>query len=102
MRIGSPAHKELFCRTFLEGHRSYEPESLPWPGLDGEALALLPSLPFWTFALQWEEAAGPLAPPLPGAGADPPGARALTLQGDGETGPAGILRPMSGRYGLPA
>jgi hypothetical protein len=29
MKIGSEAHKELFCRTFLEGHRCYEPAELP-------------------------------------------------------------------------
>jgi len=59
MKIGSEAHKELFCRTFLEGHRRYEPAELPWPALDGEPLALLRSLPFWTFALQAEEDSTP-------------------------------------------
>src|SRR4029453_16847298 len=101
MRIGSPAHKELFCRTFLEGHRSYEPESLPWPVLDGEALALLRSLPFWTFALQAEEDAGPLITACAALERDPLVREALQLQADEETRHAGILRHMIGRHGPP-
>ena len=31
MKIGSEAHKELFCQTFFEGHVKYEPAELPWP-----------------------------------------------------------------------
>src|SRR4029450_11974820 len=102
MRIGPPAHKELFRRTFLEGHRSYEPESLPWPVLDGEALALLRSLPFWTFALQAEEDAGPLITACAALERDPLVREALQLQADEETRHAGILRHMSGGYGRPA
>jgi hypothetical protein len=31
MKIGSEAHNELFCRSFMESHLEYEPEQLPWP-----------------------------------------------------------------------
>jgi hypothetical protein len=102
MKIGSPAHKELFCRCFLEGHRRYEPESLPWPALDGEPLALLQSLPFWTFALQAEADAGPMISACAALERDPLVREALQLQADEETRHAGILRHMITRYALQA
>jgi hypothetical protein len=102
MKIGSPAHKELFCRWFLEGHRRYEPESLPWPALDGEPLALLRSLPFWTFALQAEADAGPMISACAALERDPLVREALQLQADEETRHAGILRHMIARYALHA
>src|SRR5262249_57443817 len=80
MKIGSEAHKELFCRTFLEGHRCYEPAELSWPVLDGEPLALLRSLPFWTFALQAEEDAGPMITACAAFERDPLIREALQLQ----------------------
>ncbi len=60
MRIGSDAHKELFCRTFIDGHRRYEPADLPWPELDDAQLALLRGVPLWTHARQFESDAGPM------------------------------------------
>ena len=102
MKIGSPAHKELFCRTFLDGHRRYEPESLPWPALDGEHLDLLRSLPFWTFALQAEADAGPMISACAALERDPLVREALQLQADEETRHAGILRHMIARYALQA
>src|SRR5262245_28425725 len=102
MKIGSPAHKELFCRTFLEGHRRYEPQSLPWPALDGEALELLRSLPFWTFALQAEEDAGPMINACAALEPDPIVREALQLQADEETRHAGIIRHLIGLYELHA
>ena len=38
MRIGSDAHKELFCRDFVRSHVQYDPKTLPWPELGGPAL----------------------------------------------------------------
>ena len=102
MKIGSEAHKELFCRTFLEGHRRYEPAELPWPGLDGEPLALLRSLPFWTFALQAEEDAGPMITACAAFEHDPLVREALQLQAAEETRHAGIIRHLIGLYELHA
>src|SRR5262245_21592007 len=102
MKIGSEAHKELFCRTFLEGHRRYEPAELPWPALDDEALSLLRSLPFWTFALQAEEDAGPMISACAALEGDPLVREALQLQADEETRHAGIIRHMLGLYALHA
>ncbi len=44
---GSEAHKELFCRQFIETHEVFDPETLPWPALDQAALARLRGVPFW-------------------------------------------------------
>ena len=58
MKIGSEAHKELFCQSFLDNHQKYEPENLPWPELDEKALQSLRAIPFWVEALVTEQKAG--------------------------------------------
>ncbi|MBV9102138.1 MAG: hypothetical protein JO060_01020 [Candidatus Eremiobacteraeota bacterium] len=50
MKLGTPEHRDLFCRQFIETHVSFDPERLPWPSLDGETLALLRAFPFWSYA----------------------------------------------------
>lgn len=101
MQIGSQAHKELFCRTFFEGHRRYEPPELPWPELDAEQLALLRSLPFWTHALQFESDAGPMIQSVAARESDPLIREALELQAYEETRHAALVRHMIGLYDLP-
>jgi hypothetical protein len=100
MRIGSEAHKELFCRTFIDGHKSYQPEDLPWPDLDGDTLALLRGIPFWSYALKAEEDAGPMVTATSAVATDPLIREALALQGDEETRHARIIQHMIRRYGL--
>lgn len=69
MQIGSTEHKELFCRSFLESHRAYEPADLPWPELDGLSLARLRAIPIWKLALEIEVAAGVMLAEIAGASA---------------------------------
>jgi hypothetical protein len=102
MEIGSEAHKELFCRTFFEVHRPYEPAALPWPALDEEALALLRGIPFWTHALQAEEDAGPMITACADHERDPLVREALLLQAYEETRHARLIRHMIALYALPA
>src|SRR5215831_4698260 len=102
MKIGSEAHKELFCRTFLEQHRPYEPNRLEWPVLDDQALGLLRGLPFWTHALQAEEDAGPMISACAALEPDPVVRQALELQAFEEARHARILTHMIGLYGLHA
>ena len=101
MKIGSAAHKELFCRTFLAQHRPYEPEQLDWPVLDDEALALLRGLPFWTHALQAEEDAGPMITACAALEPDRTIRQALELQALEEARHARIIKHMIERYRLP-
>jgi hypothetical protein len=101
VKIGSAAHKELFCRTFLDQHRPYAPEELEWPVLDDEALALLRGLPFWTHALQAEEDAGPMISACAALEPDTTVRQALELQAFEEARHARIIKHMIERYRLP-
>jgi len=98
VKIGSAAHKELFCQTFLDQHRRYE---LKWPTLDESALALLRSLPFWTHALQAEEDAEPMISACAVLESDPTIRQALELQAFEEARHARIIKHMIALYRLP-
>jgi hypothetical protein len=54
IRLGSDAHKKLFCRTLLDTHNPYKPAVIDWPELDAEARERLVSLPIWDVAVQTE------------------------------------------------
>ena len=54
VRMGSDAHKRLFCRMLLETHNPYKPAVIAWPQLTQEALQRLSSLPIWDIAVQTE------------------------------------------------
>src|SRR5579864_4637961 len=54
IRIGSDAHKVLFCRMLLETFNPYKPAVIDWPRLTDEARARLVSLPIWIIAVQTE------------------------------------------------
>src|SRR5215831_7361919 len=100
VKIGSEAHKQLFCGTFFDQHRPYEAEQLEWPRLGEEALRLLRSLPFWTHALQAEEDAGPMIRACAALEPDPLVRQALELQAFEETRHARIIKHMTELYCL--
>ncbi len=100
MQVGSDVHKELFCRTFLEGHRKYEPEDLPWPDLQGDDLALIQGIPFWDHALQAEADAGPMVKACAEVATDPLIREALALQGYEEERHGRIIQHMIDRYDI--
>jgi hypothetical protein len=102
MQPGTPEHKELFCSAFLNTHEPYEPEALPWPGLDDKTLALLRSVPIWNFALQAETNAGLMLTRFAESEADPLIRRVLQLQADEETRHARLFTELVRRYGLGA
>ena len=81
MKLGSEQHKELFCRSFIEGHLKYEPEQLPWPELDGLALERLQTIPFWKEALYTERKAGMMVSAFAKTISDPAIQDAIALQG---------------------
>jgi hypothetical protein len=54
IRLGSDAHKTLFCRTLLDTFNPYKPAVIDWPELDAEARERLVSLPIWDIAVQTE------------------------------------------------
>ena len=54
IRVGSAAHKALFCRTLLDTFNPYKPAVIDWPELDAGARERLVSLPIWDVAVQTE------------------------------------------------
>lgn len=54
IRIGSEAHKVLFCRTLLDTFNPYKPAVIDWPKLDDETRDRLVKLPIWDIAVQTE------------------------------------------------
>jgi hypothetical protein len=102
MRIGSPEHKELFCRNFIDSHRAYEPPELPWPELDETSLARLRAIPIWTMALEVEIGAGLMLAGFAKTEQDPLVRNALELQGYEEDRHGRLLAYMVDRYGLHA
>ncbi len=81
MKLGSEQHKELFCRSFIESHLTYEPETLPWPELDRVSLERLRSIPFWREALVTEREAGLMVSAFAETVEDPLIHEAIALQG---------------------
>jgi hypothetical protein len=58
IRLGSEAHKALFCRELLETHDPYRPALIEWPELDPETRDKIVSLPVWDMAVQTEGRTG--------------------------------------------
>jgi hypothetical protein len=54
IRLGSEAHKTLFCRTLLDTFNPYKPAVIDWPLLDVETRNRLVELPIWDIAVQTE------------------------------------------------
>jgi hypothetical protein len=54
IRIGSTAHKELFCRMLLDTFEPYTPAAIDWPDLSAAARERLMRLPFWDIAVATE------------------------------------------------
>jgi len=54
IKIGSDAHKRLFCRMLLDTHNPYKPAVLVWPKLNPEALQRITTLPIWNIPVQTE------------------------------------------------
>jgi len=101
VRIGSNEHKELFCRSFLESHRAYDPQEWPWPELDPLSLARLRAIPIWTLALEVELGAGEMLGKYAKTEPDPLVRQALELQAYEEERHGRILQCLIDRYQLP-
>ena len=100
MKIGSEAHKELFCRSFMESHLEYEPEQLPWPQLDSATHERLRSIPFWEKAFDTEREAGVLVSAYAEMVDDPVLKEAIALQGREEGRHARLIKTLIDRYDI--
>jgi hypothetical protein len=102
VRLGSDAHKVLFCRSLVDTHRAWEPERLPWPRLDDDALARLRALPFWGEALGTEQETADKITAYAATVADPVLREAIALQGFEEERHARLLAVLMDRYAIRA
>jgi hypothetical protein len=81
IKAGSDAHKELFCRQFIETHRVFHPETVPWPDLDAASLARLRGMPFWQEVYHTERRAAAIVAAFTPQVIDPQVREAVALQG---------------------
>jgi hypothetical protein len=102
MRVGTPQHRELFCRTFIETHESFEPAELPWPDLHGVDLQRLRAFPFWRYARSIEQRAGRMVTAFAKTVEDPMIREAVALQGVEETRHGRLMEHVISRYGIDA
>ncbi len=100
MRVGSPQHRDLFCRTFIETHRVFEPADLPWPQLEARHIDLLRAFPFWAFALSMEQEADRMIAAFARTIEDPLIREAVELQGAEEARHGRLLKTLFEQYGI--
>jgi hypothetical protein len=100
MRVGTPAHRDLFCRTFLETHDPVEPEDLPWPELDEMHLRRVRAFPFWSYVFALEERAGRMVSNFAATLDDPVIREAVALQGAEEARHGRLMAHVIERYGI--
>jgi hypothetical protein len=101
IRIGSGAHKKLFCRTFVQTHRPFKPREIAWPDLSAEDVRRLRGLPVWSEAARTEAETAVKVQALGRVERDPVLAEALALQGYEEARHAEVIRLLTERYGIP-
>jgi hypothetical protein len=100
VRIGSEAHKALFCRAFLDSHDRYKPAVIAWPELDAAALRRLASLPIWRMAVETEGYASLRMEAMAAASGDPLVREAIALNAFEERRHKDVLGHMLRFYGI--
>jgi hypothetical protein len=102
MTPGSPAHRDLFCRSFIESHMAFEPETLPWPVVEGDLLAMLRAFPFWSYARSIEERSGQMVERFAESLDDPLIREAVGVQAIEEFRHERLMAQVLTRYGIDA
>jgi len=100
VRVGSEAHKDLFCRSFIQSHRRFEAEQLPWPDLDPESLARVQRVPFWQEVLHTEMRAIDIIDAFTRTVPDPMIREAIDLMGYEEKRHGRLVQVLIDRYGI--
>ena len=100
IRLGSEAHKALFCTTLLDTFNPYKPAVIEWPSLEPEAKARVTSLPIWDMAVQTENKAGLRMMAYAEHVTDPLVRHALELNGFEERRHRHVLSNMVQAYGI--
>lgn len=102
MRVGTPQHRDLFCRTFVETHVPFEPENLPWPELGAAHLRRMRAFPFWSYARSIEQRAGRMVTAFAQTLDDPLIREAVAVQGVEETRHGRLMSHVVDRYSIDA
>jgi hypothetical protein len=100
IRIGSDAHKTLFCRTLLDTFNPYKPAVIDWPKLDAEARDRLLSLPIWDIAVQTEGRARLNVASYAAIASDPLLRKAIDLNAFEEGRHKNVLSNLVAAYGI--
>ena len=100
IRIGSEAHKTLFCRTLLDTFNPYKPAVIDWPRLDTEARGRLVDLPIWDIAVQTEGRARLNVAAYGAVTADPLLRKAIELNAFEEGRHKHVLSNLVAAYGI--
>ena len=101
MEPGSQEHKELFCKFFIDSHKPFTPEELPWPELDEQTIEKLKGFPIWDYAVHTEHQVFNKLTAYSNEETDPLLKQALALQAYEEGRHANILRYFLKRYNIP-
>lgn len=100
IRIGSDAHKHMFCRQLLDTHNPYKPAVIDWPDLQPDALKRITSLPIWDIAVQTEGRAGIRAQTYANSVTDPLLRQALDMDAGEEARHKVVLSRLVEAYGI--
>jgi hypothetical protein len=100
IRVGSEAHKALFCRTLLDTFNPYKPAVIDWPQLDDEARGRLVALPIWDIAVQTEGRARLNVASYGAVTADPLLRKAIELNAFEEGRHKHVLSNLVAAYGI--
>jgi hypothetical protein len=101
IKIGSDAHKRLFCRMLLDTHNPYKPAVIDWPELSADALHRITSLPIWDIAVQTEGRATLRVETYTKTVDDPLLCEALIMDGGEEARHKVVLSKLVEAYGIP-
>ena len=100
IRLGSEAHKSLFCAALLDTFNPYKPAVIDWPVLEAEALQRVTGLPIWDIAVQTENRAGLRMMAYAKEVRDPLVRQALELNGFEERRHRHVLSNLVQAYGI--
>ena len=98
--IGSPEHKELLCRFFIDSHDPYKPAEMPWPKLEKDQRDRLAMLPIWEEALRTEADTALAVTTMGETESDPLLGKAISLQGYEEARHAELLKLLVTKYDI--
>jgi hypothetical protein len=100
LKIGSEEHKQAFCRMLLDTFNPYKPAVIDWPKLEGDALARITGLPFWTIAVETEDKASAHIGAMAKVTTDPMIRQALELMAFEESRHRKVLDALVASYGI--